>query len=108
MNITFYLFNYLYVFILINTIFLHDFRFLLFRLQPHRWCIGQCARLECDRSWMQVKPHTITGICCFSAKHAALVRKSKDWLALNQNNVYPRTVVSVSWHYKYPTMKMGK
>ena len=27
------------------------------------------------------------GICCFSAKHAALRRKSKDWLAWNQNNV---------------------
>jgi hypothetical protein len=27
------------------------------------------------------------GICCFSAKHAALSRKSKDWLARNQNNV---------------------
>jgi hypothetical protein len=27
------------------------------------------------------------GICCFSAKNAALRRKSKDWLALNQNNV---------------------
>jgi hypothetical protein len=27
------------------------------------------------------------GICCFSAKHAALKRKSKDWLARNQNNV---------------------
>ena len=26
-------------------------------------------------------------ICCFSAKHAALRRKSKDWLAQNQNNV---------------------
>ena len=24
---------------------------------------------------------------CFSAKHAALRRKSKDWLARNQNNV---------------------
>ena len=23
------------------------------------------------------------GICCFSAKHAALRRKSKDWLARN-------------------------
>ena len=29
----------------------------------------------------------IIGICCFSAKHAALRRKSKDWLAQNQNNV---------------------
>ena len=27
------------------------------------------------------------GICCFSAKHAALRRKRTDWLALNQNNV---------------------
>jgi hypothetical protein len=30
---------------------------------------------------------TIIGICCFSAKHAALRRKSKDWLARNQDNV---------------------
>jgi hypothetical protein len=28
------------------------------------------------------------GICCFSAKHAALRRNGKDWLALNQDNVY--------------------
>jgi hypothetical protein len=34
----------------------------------------------------QTKDNTI-GICCFSAKHAALRRKSKDWLARNQNNV---------------------
>jgi hypothetical protein len=27
------------------------------------------------------------GICCFSAKHAALRRKNKDWLAWNQDNV---------------------
>ena len=27
------------------------------------------------------------GICCFCAKHAALKRKSKDWLARNQDNV---------------------
>ena len=27
------------------------------------------------------------GICCFSAKQAALRRKSKDWLARNQDNV---------------------
>ena len=29
----------------------------------------------------------IIGILCFSAKHTALRRKSKDWLAWNQNNV---------------------
>ena len=34
----------------------------------------------------QTKDYKI-GICCFSAKHAALWRKSKDWLARNQNNV---------------------
>jgi hypothetical protein len=27
------------------------------------------------------------GICCFSAKHAAFGRKSKDWLDRNQDNV---------------------
>ena len=37
----------------------------------------------------QTKDYKI-GICCFSAKHTALRRKSKDWLAQNQ------TVVSVS------------
>jgi hypothetical protein len=26
-------------------------------------------------------------MCCFSAKNAALKRKSKDWLAWNQDNV---------------------
>ena len=27
------------------------------------------------------------GICCFSAKHAVLRRKSKDWLAWNRDTV---------------------
>jgi len=34
----------------------------------------------------QTKEYKI-GLCCFSAKHAALRRKSKDWLARNQDNV---------------------
>ena len=34
----------------------------------------------------QTKDYKI-GICCFSAKHAALRRKTKDQLAQNQNNV---------------------
>ena len=34
----------------------------------------------------QTKEYKIS-ICCFSAKNAALRRKSKDWLARNQNNV---------------------
>jgi hypothetical protein len=34
----------------------------------------------------QTKEYKID-VCCFSAKNAALRRKSKDWLARNQNNV---------------------
>ena len=34
----------------------------------------------------QTKDYTF-GICCFSAKHAALKRKSNDWLPRNQDNV---------------------
>ena len=34
----------------------------------------------------QTKDYAI-GICYFSAMHAALKRKSKDWFAQNQNNV---------------------
>ena len=34
----------------------------------------------------QAKDYKI-GICYFSAKHASLRSKSKDWLARNQNNV---------------------
>jgi hypothetical protein len=34
----------------------------------------------------QTKDYEI-GICCFSAKDAALRSKSKDWFARNQNNV---------------------
>ena len=35
------------------------------------------------------------GICCFSAKHAALRRKSKDWVVRVGWHVYTRTVVSL-------------
>ena len=35
----------------------------------------------------QTKDYKIDICCCFPAKHAALRRKSKDWLARNQNNV---------------------
>ena len=46
------------------------------------------------------------GIWCFSARHAALRRKNKDWLARSQDNVpelgdiCPRNVVSVRQHYE--------
>ena len=34
----------------------------------------------------QTKNYKI-GICCFSAKHVSLRKKSKDWLTRNQDNV---------------------
>jgi hypothetical protein len=34
----------------------------------------------------QTKDYEI-GICCFAAKQISLKRKSKDWLARNQDNV---------------------
>jgi hypothetical protein len=43
----------------------------------------------------QIKDFKI-GMCCFSAKQAALKRKNKDWLARNQNDVSEWNVVSVS------------
>jgi hypothetical protein len=42
----------------------------------------------------QTKDYKI-GICCFFAKHAALRRKSKDWLAWNQNNVFEWSDMSI-------------
>ena len=36
-------------------------------------------------------------ICCFSAKNAALKRKSKDWLVRNQDNV-------AEWVDAYPLL----
>jgi hypothetical protein len=37
------------------------------------------------------------GICSFSAKNAALRRKSKNWLARNQNNVSEWSDISTQW-----------
>jgi hypothetical protein len=41
----------------------------------------------------QTKDYQID-ICCFSAKHAALRSKSKDWLARNRNHVSERCEMS--------------
>ena len=49
--------------------------------EPHQW----------RRSWVRAlvgsNQRQKIGICCFSAKHAALRRKNKDWLVRNQDNV---------------------
>jgi hypothetical protein len=44
----------------------------------------------------QTKEYKI-GMCCFSAKNAALTRKSKDRLARNQNNVSGWSDISTQW-----------
>ena len=47
--------------------------------------------LVCGRLWVEpgrIKPRTLKlEFVGFSAKHAALRRKSKDWLARNQTNI---------------------
>ena len=40
-----------------------------------------------SRSWGQTKYYNIS-ICCFYEKRAVLRRKSKDWLALNRENMF--------------------
>ena len=70
--------------------------------------------VECGfEPWLgQTKDYKF-GICCFSAKHAAFRRKSKDWLAQNQDKVSRvgrhvnlLTFVSVSLHYKIQTKRV--
>jgi hypothetical protein len=46
------------------------------------------------------------GICCFSARYAALRRKSKDWLARNQNNVSEWSDMSICGLNGYLRLKV--
>jgi hypothetical protein len=52
--------------------------------------VSVLASSEVDRGFElrsdQTKDYKI-GICCFSARHIALRRKSKDWMSRNQDNV---------------------
>jgi hypothetical protein len=43
----------------------------------------------------QTKDYVI-GICCFSAKHAALSTTNKDWLSQNQDNVSDCSAISTN------------
>ena len=61
------------------------------RIKNKSWyCYSGRANITVDRGFehrsSKIKAHKID-ICCFSSKHAALMRKSKDWLVRNQNNV---------------------
>jgi len=73
----------------------------MFRVTYH--CIGavmvsvlasSAVILELEHQSGQTKDYKI-GICCFSAKHAALRKKSKDWLARNQDNVFEWGDISI-------------
>ena len=52
--------------------------------------ISMLASSEVDRGFElrsgQTKDYKIV-FCCFSARHIALRRKSKDWMSRNQDNV---------------------
>ena len=54
----------------------------------------------------QTKDYEI-GICCFFAKHTALKRKSKDWLARNQNNVSEWSDMSISTKWNSSSLKIN-
>jgi hypothetical protein len=54
----------------------------------------------------QVKDYEI-GICCFCANHAALRRKSKDWLARYQNNVSEWSDISTCKEGKFNYQKLS-
>ena len=47
------------------------------------WSVADCGF---EPHLGQTKDYKI-GICCYTDKHTSLRRKSKDWLAQNQNNV---------------------
>jgi hypothetical protein len=51
-----------------------------------RWLVSNAVDRGFEPRSDQTKDYEI-GICCISAKNAALRRKSKDWLARNQENV---------------------
>jgi hypothetical protein len=50
---------------------------------PYRWCNGCVVDCGFEPRSGQTKYYKI-GMCCFSAKHAALRRNRKDWSSRNQ------------------------
>ena len=70
-------FSFLYLF---HRLYVYPFK----SRKPHRWCNGQRVRIQWGRSWLR---NYKISICYLSAKHGALMRKSKDQLARNQDNM---------------------
>jgi hypothetical protein len=71
--------------------------------------VSMLASVAVDRGFEprlgQTKDYEI-GICCFSAKHTALRRNSKYWLARDQNNVSGRSDMSTRGHLPQVTDKL--
>jgi hypothetical protein len=70
-------------------------------IRNHRWEQKRTEGYVIVFLWVRAavlsnKEYTI-GICCFSARNASLRRKSKDWLARNQNNVSEWSDISTQW-----------
>ena len=103
-------------------IYLHIFsiRNILFKSNRIGCVMVRRARFEFGRSWVRApigsnqRLYKI-GMCCFSAKHVALRRKSKNWVDRNQDNVCQRGDMSIrrllfqwaSTIYKNPTKRVG-
>jgi len=70
-------------------------------MKPYQWCNGWCTYIKCGRSYIQIWVGQIkdykNGIYCFSAKHAELRSKNKDWLARIQENVSEWSDMSSQW-----------
>ena len=61
--------------------------------------VSMIPSIVVDRRFESWSGHTKgykIGICCFSAKYAALRSKSRDWLARNQDNVSEWSNMSTS------------
>ena len=71
------------------------------------WCNGtRAVNRGFEAMSGQTKDHKI-GICCFSAKHAALRIKNKDWLARNQDNGSDYNPLWRSWCMTYEYWNSG-
>ena len=68
-------------------------RFIDYKTKLYRRQTYQIEYILSTKSYIQ---HDHIGICCISTKHALLRRKSKDWLARNQDNVFEWGDMSIS------------
>ena len=63
------------------------FNLVLYRIGGVMVSVLASSAVGCGFELRSEQAKDYIGICCFSSKHAALRRKSKDWLAQFQNNV---------------------